>query len=166
IDSDGWFHTGDIGMFEDNRFLKITDRKKEIFKTSGGKYIAPVMIENKLKESPFIEQALVIGENQKFASALIVPAFAFLKDYCSKKGIAFTSNEDIIKNETIKARIKEEIEKTNNELAQYERIKCPELLPREWTIDKGEMTPKLSLKRKVIMTANKELVDKIYGGKE
>ena len=162
IDTEGWFHTGDIGMFEENRFLKITDRKKEIFKTSGGKYIAPVMIENKLKESPFIEQAMVIGETQKYASALIVPAFAFLKEYCQRKNIPFTSNEDLIKNEQIKARIIREVEKVNEHLAQYEKIKNPQLLSREWSIDKGEMTPKLSLKRKVIMAANKELVDKIY----
>jgi len=162
MDADGWFHTGDIGMFEENRFLKITDRKKEIFKTSGGKYIAPVMIENKLKESPFVEQAMVIGENQKFASAFIVPAFAFLKEYCQRKGIPFTSNEDLIKNETIKARIIAEVEKVNKELAQYEKIKNPQLLSREWSIDKGEMTPKLSLKRKVIMAANADLVNKIY----
>ncbi len=163
IDSDGWFHTGDIGVMEDGRFLKITDRKKEIFKTSGGKYIAPVMIENKLKESPFIEQVMVIGENQKYASALIVPAFAFLKEYCKRKEIAFTTTEEIIKNPTIKARILEEVEKVNTTLAQYETIKRPELLPREWSIDNNEMTPKLSLKRKVIMTANKDLIDKIFG---
>lgn len=163
IDKDGWFHTGDIGIMEDNRFLKITDRKKEIFKTSGGKYIAPVMIENKLKESPFIEQVMVIGENQKYASALIVPAFAYLKEYCKRKNIPYTSNEEIIKTPEIKARILEEVEKTNKELANYETIKRPELLPREWSIEKGEMTPKLSLKRKVIMAANKSLIDKIYG---
>jgi len=162
IDSDGWFHTGDIGTFVDNRFLKITDRKKEIFKTSGGKYITPVMIENKLKESPFIEQIMVIGENQKFASALIVPAFAYLKDYCKLKSIEYTSNEEIIKNPTIKKRILEEVEQLNKNLAQYEKIKAPELLPREWSIEKNELTPKLSLRRKVILAENKELVDKIY----
>lgn len=163
IDKDGWFHTGDIGVLEDGRFLKITDRKKEIFKTSGGKYIAPVMIENKLKESPFIEQVMVVGENKKYASALIVPAFAFLKEYCKHKGIEYTTNEEIIKNPTVKARILEEVEKTNKTLAQYETIKRPELLPREWSIEKNEMTPKLSLKRKVIMAANKDLLDKIFG---
>ncbi len=163
IDSDGWFHTGDIGVFIENRFLKITDRKKEIFKTSGGKYIAPLMIENKLKESPFIEQVLVIGENEKYASALVVPSFNYLKNYCVLKNIEYTSNEEIIKNPIIKARIIEEIEKTNNDLAQYEKIKRPELLPKEWTIDSNEMTPKLSLKRKVIMANNKSLVDKIFG---
>jgi len=164
IDKDGWFHTGDIGVFEDNKFLKITDRKKEIFKTSGGKYIAPVMIENKLKESPFIEQVMVIGEHQKFASALIVPAFVFLKEYCSKNNIEYTSNESIIENPEIKKLITEEVEKTNASLAQFEKIKRPELLAREWSIDKGEMTPKLSLKRKVIMAANKAVVDRIYSG--
>jgi long-chain acyl-CoA synthetase len=162
IDKDGWFHTGDIGTMVEGRFLKITDRKKEIFKTSGGKYIAPVMIENKLKESTFIEQAMVIGENQKYASALIVPSFAYLKDYCKVKGIEYKSNEDIIKNETVRARIFEEVEKVNKELAQYEKLKRPELLPREWTIDNNEMTPKLSLKRKVIMEKNKELIGKIF----
>lgn len=163
IDKDGWFHTGDIGVLEDGRFLKITDRKKEIFKTSGGKYIAPVMIENKLKESPFIEQVMVIGENQKYASALIVPAFAFLKEYCKHKGIEYTTNEEIIKNPIIKERILQEVEKTNKTLAQYETIKRPELLSREWSIDRNEMTPKLSLKRKVIMEANKDLLNKIFG---
>lgn len=162
MDSEGWFHTGDIGIFEENRFLKITDRKKEIFKTSGGKYIAPVMIENKLKESPFIEQVMVIGENQKFASALIVPAFVFLKEYCKRKDIEFISNEEVIKNPIIIARINKEVEKTNATLAQYEKIKRPALLSREWSIDKNEMTPKLSLKRKVIMAANKEVIENIY----
>lgn len=162
IDSEGWFHTGDIGMFVEGRFLKITDRKKEIFKTSGGKYIAPMILENKLKESPFIEQVMVIGENQKFASALIVPSFVFLKEWCIRKGIPYTSNEEIIKNEEVKKRIIEEVEKVNKTLAPFETIKRPELLPREWTIEFGEMTPKLSFKRKVIMAANKELVDKIY----
>ncbi|MDO9185921.1 MAG: long-chain fatty acid--CoA ligase [Bacteroidia bacterium] len=162
IDSEGWFHTGDIGMFIEDRFLKITDRKKEIFKTSGGKYIAPMILENRLKESPFIEQVMVIGENQKFASALIVPSFVFLKEWCIRKEIPYTSNEEIIKNEEVKKRILEEVEKVNKTLAQFETIKRPELLPREWTIEFGEMTPKLSFKRKVIMAANKELVNKIY----
>jgi long-chain acyl-CoA synthetase len=162
IDAEGWFHTGDIGVMLENRFLKITDRKKEIFKTSGGKYIAPVMIENKLKESQFIEQVMVIGENQKYASALIVPAFAFLKEYCKRKGIEYTSNEEIIKNPIIRDRILQSVEKVNSTLAQYETIKRPEFLSREWSIDKNEMTPKMSLKRKVIMEVNKDLIAKIY----
>jgi long-chain acyl-CoA synthetase len=120
------------------------------------------MIENKLKESPFIEQVMVIGENQKYASALIIPAFTFIKEYCKIKNIDYTNNEEIIKNPVIKARIIEEVERVNNELAQYEKIKRPELLSSEWTIDKNEMTPKLSLKRKIIMSTNKDLIDKIY----
>lgn len=162
IDTDGWFHTGDIGVMVDKKFLKITDRKKEIFKTSGGKYIAPLILENKLKESTFIEQAMVIGEGQKFASALIVPNFAFLKEWCKRKGIQFNTNEDIISSPRVKERFNREIAKMNDSLAQYERIKRIQLLANEWTIEKGEMTPKLSLKRKVILEKNKELIEKIY----
>ncbi len=160
---DGWFHTGDIGLFVEGKFLKITDRKKEIFKTSGGKYIIPGMIENKLRESPFIEQAMVVGENHKYASALIVPAFNYLKDYCKKQNIPYTTNEDMIKNEVLKNRIREDVEKMNTTLANYETIKRFELLKEEWTIEKGELTPKLSLKRKIILTAYQDLIDKIYG---
>ncbi|HWY37123.1 MAG TPA: long-chain fatty acid--CoA ligase [Bacteroidia bacterium] len=162
IDADGWLHTGDIGVIEDGKFLRITDRKKEIFKTSGGKYITPQAIENKLKESRFIEQAMVIGENQKFPAAFIVPAFAFLKEWCAKHQITYTTNEEIIKNKAVLERIMKEVEKGNTELAQYEKIKKIALLPKEWTIDKGELTPKLSLKRKVIYTNNKSAYDEIY----
>ncbi len=162
IDADGWLHTGDIGVFEDGMFLKITDRKKEMFKTSGGKYITPQSIENKLKESRFIEQAMLIGENEKFPGAFIVPAFAFLKQWCEKRKINYTTNEEMIKHPEIIKRIREEIDEVNKDLAPYERIKKTELLPREWTIDHGEMTPKLSLKRKIILSANKPAYDKIY----
>lgn len=162
IDSEGWFHTGDIGMFEDGKFLKITDRKKEMFKTSGGKYITPQKIENKLKESRFIEQVMVIGENEKHPAAFIVPSFAFIKQWCEKRNIPYNSNEEIIRNAEVIDRIKKEVEEANIEFAQYERLKKFELLAREWTIDQGEMTPKLSLKRKVILVGNKTLYDKIY----
>jgi long-chain acyl-CoA synthetase len=162
IDSEGWFHTGDIGTLVNNKFLKITDRKKEIFKTSGGKYIAPQMIENKLKESRFIEQSMVIGENEKFAAALIVPSFKFLKEYCELKKIPYPSNEEIIQNEVIKDRIMKSVEQINHTLAHYETIKRIELLPREWTVERGELSPKLSLKRKVIMEENKHLLAKIF----
>jgi long-chain acyl-CoA synthetase len=162
IDKDGWFHTGDIGIIEDGKFLKITDRKKEIFKTSGGKYIAPQMIENKLKEIPLVEQAMVIGENHNFAAALIVPSFAKIKEMYAKQGKQYPGNEEAIKNPEIISLIHEGIEQINKSLARYETIKKFELLPREWTIERGEMTPKLSLKRKVILEANKKLVEKIY----
>lgn len=166
LDSEGWFHTGDIGILEDGKYLKITDRKKEIFKTSGGKYIIPQMIENKLRESRFIEQVMVVGENQKYAAALIVPAFAFVKDWCARKGVNCPTNEELIKNPEVITRIREEIDRVNKGLAQFETIKKFELLPREWSIDKGELTPKLSLKRKVILEKNKELVEKMYAGSE
>lgn len=162
MDSEGWFHTGDIGTFVDNRYLKITDRKKEIFKTSGGKYIAPIMIENKLKESPYIEQALVVGENQKYAAALIVPAFVALKDWCSRQKLACSTNEDIIAHKEVIALIDTAVAEANKTLAPYETIKRVTLLPREWSIEKGEMTPKLSLKRKVILEANKLMVEKMF----
>jgi long-chain acyl-CoA synthetase len=162
IDSDGFYHTGDIGEMVNNRFLKITDRKKEIFKTSGGKYIAPQMIENKLKESRFIEQAMVIGENQKFAAALIVPGFAFIKEWAERKGLHFESNSQIADSKEVKERIMQEVEEVNATLGHYETIKTVELLPAEFSIEKGEMTPKLSLKRKVIMEANRHLIERIY----
>lgn len=162
IDSDGWFHTGDIGIFEENKFLKITDRKKEIFKTSGGKYITPQLIENKLKESRFIEQAMVIGENQKFAAALIVPAFPFVKDWAQRKGLSFASNDEIAGNKDVRKRIAEELEHVNKSLGSFETVKKFELLPREFSIDKGEMTPKMSLKRKAILENFKEKVKDIF----
>ncbi len=162
FDADGWFHTGDIGIIEDGRFLKITDRKKEMFKTSGGKYITPQITENKLKESRFIEQAMVIGENEKFPSAFIVPSFAFLKTWCEKHNIIYTTNIEMINNEQIKNRIMKEVELTNEGLAQYEKIKKIELLPKEWSVESGEMTPKMSLKRKIIMLDNKAAYNRIY----
>ncbi len=161
INAEGWYHTGDIGLMEGNN-LKITDRKKEIFKTSQGKYIAPQNIENKLKESRFIEQVMVIGENQKFAAALIVPSFAFLKEWAERKGLPLKTNDEIAGSKEVCERIMEEVELINKELGSYETIKKIELLPREFSIEKGELTPKLSLKRKYIMEANKAAVDRIF----
>lgn len=163
IDQDGWLHTGDIGEMVDGVYLRITDRKKEIFKTSGGKYIVPQVIENKLKESRFIEQVMVIGENRKFPAALVVPNFAFVKEWCARKQMEVpVSHEELIRMESVKARIMQEVEEVNKTLGSFEAIKKIELLPREWSIDRGEMTPKLSLKRKVITEANQTLVEEIY----
>jgi long-chain acyl-CoA synthetase len=162
IDEEGWFHTGDIGVIEDGKFLKITDRKKEIFKTSGGKYVTPQFIENKLKESRFIEQAMVIGENEKFPAAFVIPAFAFVKEWCAKHNITYTSNQEMVKNPEVISRIKKEVDKANESLAHHEQIKKIQLLPTDWSVERGEMTPKLSLKRKVIMAANKEAYAAIY----
>lgn len=166
IDANGWFHTGDIGTIEDEKFLRITDRKKEIFKTAGGKYVAPQILENKFKESILIEQILVIGENRRFPAALIVPAFAALKDWCAKKGIQYTTNEDVIKNPQVIDKFQREIEKYNADFGKWEQVKKFELLPHEWSIDKGEMTPKLSLKRKVILEKYNNLVENIYRDSE
>ena len=162
IDKDGWFHTGDIGVMEDSKYLKITDRKKEIFKTSGGKYIAPQMIENKLKEISLVEQVMIIGENQKFAAALVVPSFVKIKEMYAKQGKTYPGNEEAVKDPAIIKIIKDGVEKLNKSLAQYETIKKVELLACDWTIEKGELTPKLSLKRKVIMEANKNIIAKMY----
>jgi long-chain acyl-CoA synthetase len=162
IYQNGWFHTGDIGIIEEGKYLKITDRKKEIFKTSGGKYIAPQMIENKLKEIGLVEQCMVIGENQKFAAAFIVPSFLKIKDAYAREEKTYTGNEEVIKDQAIIRQIQEGIDRVNSKLASYETIKKFELLAREWSVDTGEMTPKLSLKRKVILEKNKHLLAKIY----
>ena len=159
---DGWLHTGDIGVFEDGKYLKITDRKKELFKTSGGKYVAPAAIENKLKESAFIEQVMVVGADEKFVGALIVPSIPNLKDWMRLKGVTFTTNEDAVHNPKVLELYKELIESFNKFFNHVEQIKKFELLPDEWSIDTGEMTPKLSMKRKVIMEKFKDAVDRIY----
>ncbi|WP_192822987.1 long-chain fatty acid--CoA ligase [Rufibacter sp. LB8] len=162
IDPDGWFHTGDIGTLVEGKFLKITDRKKEIFKTSGGKYIAPQLIENKLKESLVIEQVMVVGEGEKFPGALVVPSFDGLRDWCKIHNIAYTSNEEMIAKPEIVAKFQKEIDRLNEQLAQYEKIKKFVLLPKVWSVETGEMTPKLSIKRKVLSTNYKELIDGLY----
>jgi long-chain acyl-CoA synthetase len=164
IDADGWLHTGDIGEVTPEGFLRITDRKKEIFKTSGGKYVAPQVMENKLKASRFIEQVMVIGENQKFPAALIVPEFNFLKDYCERKGIPFESREQVIADQRIIDRIFREVEVANGALGQWEQVKKIALLPAEWTVDGGELTPTLKLRRKPILSKYGRMVDSIYLG--
>lgn len=162
IDADGYFHTGDIGEIVDQKYLRITDRKKEVFKTAGGKYIAPQTLENKFKESPLIEQIIVIGENERFPAALILPAFDALKDWCAKKGIKFTTKEEIIKNQQVIDKFQREIDRYNVGFGHWEQVKKFELIPDEWSIATGEMTPKLSLKRKVILKKYDTLVQKIY----
>ncbi|MFM7021995.1 MAG: AMP-dependent synthetase/ligase [Flavobacteriales bacterium] len=162
IDKDGWFHTGDIGTF-DGKMLKITDRKKEMFKTSGGKYISPQPIENSFKESPYIEQIMVIGENQKHASAYIVPTFAEVKKHMEAQGMKFGSNKELIANKEVIKLIQEEINKYNQNLGKVEQIKRFELIDHEWTVDGGELTPTLKPKRKIIMEKHKDLFTKIYG---
>ncbi|MCK9401983.1 MAG: long-chain fatty acid--CoA ligase [Chitinophagaceae bacterium] len=158
----GWLHTGDIGVWEEKKFLKITDRKKELFKTSGGKYVAPQPIENKLKESPFIEQIMIVGAEKKFVGALIVPSFSTLRDWMKEKRINYTTNEDVIHHPKVQELYRELVESFNQFFNHVEQIKKFELLPREWTIDTGEMTPKMSLKRKVVMEKFKDAIERIY----
>lgn len=159
---DGWLHTGDIGIMEDGKFLKITDRKKELFKTSGGKYVAPQPIENKLKESPFIEQIMVVGAERKFVGALIVPSFLTLKEWMKEKEIQYTTNEEAVHHPRVLELYRELVESYNSNFNHVEQIKKFELLPQEWTIDTGEMTPKMSLKRKVVMEKFKAAIEHIY----
>ena len=157
-----WFQTGDIGTMVNAKFLKITDRKKELFKTSGGKYVAPLPIENKLKESIYVEQVMVVGAERKFVGALIVPSFQNLKDWCSQNGIAPASNEAIIRHPKVIELYKDLTERFNKYFNHVEQIKKFELLPQEWSIETGEMTPKLSLKRKVIMEKFRDAIERIY----
>lgn len=161
---DGWFHTGDIGEFVEGKFLKITDRKKEIFKTSGGKYIIPQAMENKFKESRFIEQIMVIGEGQKFPAALIVPSFAFVTEWAKRKKIDLGdgSNASIANSQAVKDRILKEVESFNKGFGKWEQIKKIELLDKEFSIEGGELTPTLKLKRKQIMELHKAKCDAIY----
>jgi long-chain acyl-CoA synthetase len=160
--SEGWFHTGDIGRMVDGRFLQITDRKKELFKTSGGKYVAPLPIESKLKESILIEQVLVVGPERKFVGALVVPSFSSLKDWCKQNGIPYTSDEEIIRDARVRSMYKELIDGFNKYFSHTEQVRKFELLPAEWSIETGEMTPKLSLKRKVITEKYRDAIEKIY----
>ena len=162
IDEDGWFHTGDIGEFVNGRFLKITDRKKEMFKTSGGKYIAPQVIEGKLKEDPLIEQAMVVGADQKFASALVIPSFTDLKGWCKRNGVADAPNEELVKNEKVVSLYEGLVKKYNQSFAQWEQVKRIVLLPELWTVESGEMTPTMKVKRKIISEKNKDTIEGMY----
>jgi long-chain acyl-CoA synthetase len=162
IDSDGWLHTGDIGIFEEEKFLRITDRKKEMFKLSAGKYIAPQVIENKLKESSFIEQAMVIGENQKFASAILSPDFSFLHDWCSIHKLQFRDNRELIEMPEVIERYSREVKEVNKSLGEFEQIKRFRLVTEEWTPQTGELSPTLKLKRNYLAKEYKDIIDEIY----
>jgi len=159
---EGWYYTGDIGTMVNNKFLKITDRKKELFKTSGGKYVAPLPIENKLKESTFIEQVMLVGSEQKFVGALIVPAFSYLQEWARKNNLPDLSNEQLIAHPKVLELYRDLIESFNKYFNHVEQIKKFELLANEWTVDTGEMTPKLSLKRKVVNEKYRDAVERIY----
>ncbi len=163
LDAEGWFHTGDIGEVSNEGFLRITDRKKEMFKTSGGKYVAPQIIENKLKASRLVEQVMVIGEYRKFPAALIVPNFEALKERCAQGGIPYTTREAACSDPRVIACYKDAVEMVNKDLGHWEQLKKFALLANEFTIEGGELTPKLSLKRKAILEKRKAFVEGIYG---
>lgn len=159
---DGWLCTGDIGEYSSDGFLKITDRKKELFKISGGKYIAPLPLENKMKESPYIEQIMVVGSNQKFVGALVVPFRANVKDYFNQQGIEFKFDENFSSNPDLLKLIRQEINRLNEHFSEFEHIKRFQICPDEWNQENGIMTPTLKLKRKVIAERYRALLDKIF----
>lgn len=162
IDEDGWFHTGDIGMMIDNKYLKITDRKKEIFKLSSGKYIAPQVIENKFKESFFIQQLMVIGENEKFASALISPNFEFLHNWCSIHDVKYRDNKELVQIPEVVARYQKEVNEINKNMALHEQIKRFRMVYKEWTPGSGELSPTLKLKRNFIYKEYEHIIKEIF----
>lgn len=162
IDEDGWFHTGDMGEFNQYNQLKITGRIKSLFKTSGGKYINPDVIEAKFSSSKLIEQILVVGENQKFAGALIIPNFTELKAWCAKEKIPYTTNEEMIKNPEVLKLYAKEVNELNKGLGETEKIKKQVLLADEWSIANGMLTPTLKAKRKVIIAKYKDTIDKMF----
>ena len=166
LTEDGWFSTGDVGTFvtnnSGNRFLKITDRKKELLKTSGGKYVAPAPIESKFRENFYIEQIMVVGESKKFVSALIVPAFPVLEQYANENGITFSSRDELIANPKIQAKYQSIVDELNPNFSHIEQIKKFKLLKSEWTPETSELTPTMKLKRKVINEKYNKEVDAIY----
>lgn len=158
----GYFHTGDIGHIDEDGFLKITDRKKEMFKTSGGKYVAPQLLENRFKQSRFIEQIMVIGEGQKMPAALVQPNFEFLEDWAKKKDITYNSIEELLKTERVQKRVQKEVDEANESFAKWEKIKAFRLTPDAWTVDGGHLTPTMKLKRKIIKEIYIHLYNDIY----
>jgi long-chain acyl-CoA synthetase len=162
IDENGWFHTGDIGLLHEGRILQITDRKKEIFKLSTGKYIAPQVVENKFKESPFIEQIMVVGEGEKYAAAIICPSFEYLHSWCSLHNIHFRDNKDLIQIPAVMDKIQREVEKFNEQLGRHEQIKKFELTCQEWLPTTGELSPTLKLKRKFLYDKYKIKIERLY----
>ncbi len=162
IDQDGWFHTGDLGFIDADGFITISGRKKEIFKTSMGKYIHPERVENIIKESSFIDNAMVLGENQKYAAALITPDFEYLRTWCKIKNIAYTTNQEMVENPVIKKRYLQEVDQSNKQLGNTEQVKRIALLSEEWTIAGGEMTPSLKLKRRHVNKKYKAIIDSLF----
>ena len=160
---DGYFHTGDIGEIDDEGFLKITDRKKEMFKTSGGKYVAPQLLENRFKQSRFIEQIMVVGEGEKMPAALIQPNFDFLYSWAEKHNVTLGANSDICVNTKVIARIQDEVDSANEDFAKWEKVKQFRLTPDVWSVDDGHLTPTMKLRRKIVKEKYMDLYNDIYG---
>ena len=160
---DGYFHTGDIGEIDADGFLKITDRKKEMFKTSGGKYVAPQLLENRFKQSRFIEQLMVVGEGEKMPAAIIQPDFPFLFEWAKENGITISENSDIVLNEKVLAKYQEEVDLANEAFAKWEKVKQFRLTPDIWSINEGHLTPTMKLRRKIIKEKYMNLYNDIYG---
>ena len=160
---DGYFHTGDIGEIDAEGFLRITDRKKEMFKTSGGKYVAPQLLENRFKQSRFIEQIMVVGEGEKMPAALIQPNYEFLYEWADRHNITLGENSDIVLNDRVLARYQKEVDEANESFAKWEKVKQFRLTPDIWTVDEGHLTPTMKLRRKIIREKYQHLYDDIYG---
>ncbi len=160
---DGYFHTGDIGEIDEDGFLQITDRKKEMFKTSGGKYVAPQLLENRFKESRFIEQIMVVGEGEKMPAALIQPNFDFVREWAKRHNVTLGDNSDLVKNEKVIARFQEEVDLSNEEFAKWEKVKQFRLTPDVWSVEGGHLTPTMKLKRKIVKEKYLDLYNDIYG---
>ncbi len=163
IDNDGWLHTGDIGRVDEDNFLWITDRKKEIFKLSTGKYVAPQILENRAKESNFIEQILVVGEGEKFTAAIISPSFEYLHNWCFHKHINYRDNEELVMNKQVISRYQEEVDKINKNLGKSRQIRKWALTCREWTPETKELSPTLKLKRKYLKELYSPKLNFLYG---
>jgi long-chain acyl-CoA synthetase len=160
---DGFFHTGDIGEIDADGFLRITDRKKEMFKTSGGKYIAPQVMENRFKQSRFIEQIMVVGEGEKMPAALIQPNFEFLGEWAVRHNINLGTNAESVINPKVLVRFQEEVDHANEKFAKWEKIKEFRLTPDVWSVDGGHLTPTMKLRRKIIKEKYMALYNQIYG---
>ena len=160
---DGYFHTGDIGEIGPDGILKITDRKKEMFKTSGGKYVAPQLLENRFKQSRFIEQIMVVGEGEKMPGALIQPNFEMLQSWCEQNNITIGQNSDVVVNEQVIAMMQKEVDEANADFAKWEKVKQFRMTPDVWSIDDGHLTPTMKLRRKIVKEIYLDLYNDIYG---
>jgi long-chain acyl-CoA synthetase len=162
ITQDGWFHTGDVGYLDADNYLFITDRKKDLIKTAGGKFVAPQPIENALKTSPYVTNAMVVGDRRRFVVALIVPNATTVAAKVAQPGVRFASNQEMVTNTAVRSLIESEIKRLTGNLAQWETIKKFALLPEDFTFDNGSLTFTLKLKRRVVEEKYRETIDKLY----